>query len=211
MAEQSQKLAKNALKFNDSNDEDMKFFWDVIKRYDTLYVSINTKCAVIITFNTFVLTAVSLKFSDILTPYQIFGWMYFLLFVAGSILCLATITSVLFAYLAIHPFRKTRRNTSSLIFFGDVGSHENADEFLKYYFQHKSDLLQDITNQTYHLASGLTRKFDLISHSIKALMIGLACLVFIMVSYFISWNWSLNNDNSTVSRAINFYLDQRNL
>lgn len=176
---------------SDSEDDYIKFFWDVIKRYDTYFVSVNTKCTVIITFNTFVLTAVSLKFKDILTPYKSISWMYHLLFISGAILCFATIVSILFAYLAVHPFRKTKKSTSSLIFYGDVCNHDNADAFHQHFIDNRNGILKDITAQAYHLADGLTDKFDLISHSVKALISGLVFLLFIMVSYFISWNWSL--------------------
>lgn len=170
----------------DELDKDIDFFWDVIKRYDTYFVSVNTKATVILTFNTFLLTAVSLKFPDLLCRYQSQPFWTIILYIAAFLMTVCAIASIGMAFYALHPFRKTHKESVSVIFYGNVADFLTPGNYLSKYLETKPRLREDIAAQTHTLAQGLCTKFTWISHSIKALMVELGCLLVIVGLYIFS-------------------------
>lgn len=170
----------------DELDKDIDFFLDVIKRYDTYFVSVNTKATVILTFNTFLLTAVSLKFPDLLCRYQGQGFWTNTLYIATTLMTICSIASIGMAFYALHPFRDTHKEEVSVIFWGNVADFQSPANYLKKYLETKPRLLEDISAQTHILAKGLRTKFTWISWSLKALMAELGCLMVIVGLYIFS-------------------------
>ncbi|MBT9546817.1 MAG: hypothetical protein IV090_15620 [Candidatus Sericytochromatia bacterium] len=186
MSEEQKNPKKKGADPAEDLETDTEFFWNVIKRFDTYFVSVNTKATVIITFNTFLLTAISLKIQDVVVLYKCVGWLQVLLYILACLMTFTSIASIFQAFVALHPFRKTDKQTVSVVFFEGVANYNNQLAYLENYKQMRPKMREELATQTYFLAKGLRTKFNWISGSIIALSLELALLLIIVLMYILS-------------------------
>jgi hypothetical protein len=132
--------------------------WKIINRFDLLINSTNSKAALIIAFNTFVLGGLLLKWADLL-PIQP-AYLNTAGIVALSAASLASIVSLVFTIMAITPYLESHDYHSDL-YFKDIASLPKGDVYLERVNQMQSEILtKDLSFQIHVLASGLKKKFQ---------------------------------------------------
>jgi hypothetical protein len=134
-----------------------------VGRFDAYITSVNAKAALVATFNTFLLTAVVLKWEDIMKEYaphmasiRIAG---FLLAAAA----LAAIVSLWFTFRALGPFLRSPKAPGryhSALFFEHVSEHASSDDYLTVMTEMSAtELISDLSHQAHALAVGASSKF----------------------------------------------------
>lgn len=137
--------------------------WKVVGRFDAYITSVNTKAALVATFNTVLLTAVVLKWEDVIREYEphmaavrIAG---FLLAAAA----IAAIASLWFTFRALGPFLKSPKAPGryhSVLFFEHVSEHESSADYRTVMTEMSAtELISDLSYQAHALAVGASSKF----------------------------------------------------
>lgn len=139
------------------------FLWKVISRFDNYISTTNTKATVIVAFNTFIFSAIVLKWNDLLTP---FGYHRIAAFITSTLLLIAAsaaLVSLAAVFAVINPFLKSPKNPTkyhSKIFFGHVAEFEKPDDYHQCVRKNSDDeLIEDLCMQAHILARGLDDKF----------------------------------------------------
>ena len=163
---ESQKSEENRQKFT--------FLLEVIKRYDTYIVSMNSKASLIIAFNSLVLGTVLLKFGGIIEFYSTTNMKSFVGFTL-LLITASTLLSLFFVFQVVYPFFGTtsdnKQQKSSLIYFGSV-SNMSTDEYLdKVTNSSLTQIIEDLSIQATILAGGLQDKMLKMRYSIKAITV----------------------------------------
>lgn len=144
------------------------FLWKTIQRFDFYINSTNTKASAIIAFNTFILSGIVLKASEILPSTKVDYRFDTASGVALVISAITSLLSLLVTFFVISPFLKSSENKilngvepySSAIFFSHVAGLDSATQ-LHGKLKSSSDeiICQDLSVQAYSLAQGLDGKF----------------------------------------------------
>ncbi len=134
--------------------------WNIIGRFDGLTESTNSKAALIIAFNTFVLGGILLEWKDILpsfTDQRCWAIVCGLFLLAAA---LASVVSLRFTVKAIKPFTKTHTEVKSVIFFKDISDLKPAEYHDKITKISPDDLEKDLAFQAHILSTALNEKFQ---------------------------------------------------
>ena len=97
--------------------------WSTIRRFDLILESTNSKSALIIAFNVFVLSGIVLSWGKILPDFKIHHYLSVICNVLLTIVSIASVFSLWFTFRAVDPFLKTyksRRKYHSYLFFMDI-------------------------------------------------------------------------------------------
>ena|GEM_PF-860981 len=157
------------MKDNKHNQENSFFrdiLWNVINRFDILIEATNSKAALTIAFNTFIVSGIILKWKEILPSYNEYQS---LVIIGGIFLTIASVASVLslcFTFLAVKPFLKSHKDTDeyhSNIFFKDIAKYEKPGAYHEKVKTVSADSLEkDLAFQIHILSKGISRKFNLL-------------------------------------------------
>ncbi len=159
----------------------IEFLWKVISRYDQYYSETNSKAAVLLAFNTFILGTIIIKFDEIWKVFDDYCLTIFIANICLLIILLATIISTWKVIKGIYPFLDSPQHPedyNSNIFFGHVNNYKNEIDY-----KNKLDnfslenLNQDLAFQAYILAKGLTKKFNFFKSAFKANLWQMAALL----------------------------------
>jgi hypothetical protein len=127
-----------------------------IGRFDHYYDSINNKCTVMLTLNTFIVGGLIASYPILLEKIEcglcFHGLMTALLGLGLAIMITVTSASI--------PFLGGRSN--SLLFWGDIAGITETAFNTQSQAQSATDALNDLRSQAYHLACGLRSKFRLL-------------------------------------------------
>lgn len=153
-----------------------------LTRFDSYINAINTKAAFLVSFNTFILGTVLLKYDAILTPFMK-PWLAnsatFLL-----CLCLVSVAVVIFySFLAVNPFLKAGvpdGEPATLFFFKSVAQMSKSSYKKRLSELKREEIFQDLVNQTFILASAADAKFIKIKYAIAATMFGTILTLFLV-------------------------------
>lgn len=149
--------------------DEQKYLLDkLLSRIDYYIGSINAKSAFIITFNTFILGTILLKYNDTINAFTHEKFSYIIpiiilviLFGSGMSLCNV--------FKAVIPYMESGNKPSSyhsLLFFGSI-SQMSLDDFNDRVLElDKDKLLNDLVRQTHILSIGINNKFNYISKSV---------------------------------------------
>lgn len=171
-----------------TDDDRLKFLWDAIKRIDFYINSINTKGALLITFNVASVAYVISKW-DWLLPIDGHPCTVLLskaLLIVGTI---ATLVSVAFTLKVVFPFLESgHQNGSSLLYFGDISKMQDSDTYkARLYSADMSVLVDELASQVVILSKGAARKFNLLSWAIRMLIfVQLPCFALVLIIWAIS-------------------------
>lgn len=167
----------------DTDDETkvQEVLWKIIGRFDFYIGSTNSKAAVIVAFNTFIMTGIVFKWADVGTLFagypKIISIINLLLFFTGVVSAI----SLWFVINAIHPFLKSPEHPmeyNSVIFFEHVARHTDPKDYLNQLGGMDSQsIVDDLGKQTHVLAKGLTQKF-------KTMKIATNIILFIQIPCF---------------------------
>lgn len=166
-----------------SNFDENEFFWNLVKRADTYYVSINSKSTVLLSFNIFVLTSVVLKANDLSLLYSNLFGIKIIIYTLLISLVICNIISVFYSYLAVKPYLNTDKIFESIIFFGDVSKNRNSEAYYENFNQKKAYLSKDLANQVYELSKGLNNKFHYLNKATLFIMIEFFILFFVLILF----------------------------
>ena len=136
--------------------------WNIINRFDH-YISVtNSKATLVIAFNTFIISAMVMKSSEILKNYSN-KTISSIISIIVLIICLSALTSLFFTFKAINPFLKSPKRTSeyhSHIYFDHIVEFNNEDSFYDSCKKNNDcDINKDLSYQIFILAKGMSEKF----------------------------------------------------
>jgi hypothetical protein len=137
-------------------------WFKVIARYDFYYGSVNTKAALLIAFDTFVVGGVALKWADLQPAFNTRKELFIVECCLMLLLVAASLVSLAFTFWAINPFLSSPRMPNeyhSLIFFGDVKEFSLEKYYEEVQKLSDADLRRDLAYQAHTLAGGLSKKF----------------------------------------------------
>lgn len=150
------------------NDEQKFLLDNLLKRIDFYINTINTKAAFIITFDTFVLGTILIKYQDILKQFanlkvQAFVPYLFLVAFVGVVM------SLWWAFKAVGAFLASGNQAGayqSLVYFGSVKEMPLATYTQAVNNLNGASLLDDYVRQTHLLSGALSSKFENLNKSI---------------------------------------------
>jgi hypothetical protein len=151
--------------------------WKVIARFDTYMGTVNAKAALILTFDAFAVTALTLKWGDIVTSVggapAVGRWIAFLLAVAT----LAALGSIAAAFMAVAPYlgsRKAPGKYHSILFFEHVAEHAAGSDYLTAVRGHDTTSFEaELAEQAQSLATGLSSKFGKLRIAVLLVLYGI--------------------------------------
>jgi hypothetical protein len=157
-----------------SNTKNTDFLWKVLGRYDFYIGSTNAKAALLIAYNTFLISGIILKWKDILPCFTSHPKFAMASAVLLFLLAIFSIISLVFTFRTINPYTKTCRQPGkyhSKIFFSDVSQFENADSYLESVkSSSQENLFEDLAKQTYVVARGVDGKFTELKKATGAIL-----------------------------------------
>ena len=157
---------------------------DVIKRYDTYIVSTNAKASLIIAFNSLILGAVLLKFSDIVGFYASANVKSFVGFLLVAITA-STLVSLFLVFRVVYPYfggiADEKRQQTSLIYFGSVASMSDQEYLESISKISLEQLIADLSAQATILATGLKDKMLKMRKSIRAITFTLVIILVLVL------------------------------
>jgi hypothetical protein len=154
--------------------------------FDFFINTVNAKAALLIAFNTFMFSAIVLKWAELVKPVEtakgavFFGTIFF------AIAAVAALASLGFTFGAINPFLKSRAKVKkyhSRLFFGHVVQHAQPEDYLSEITScTRPELVEDLASQAHSLAEGTNNKFWWIKLAVKAVLVELAALLLLVLT-----------------------------
>lgn len=158
-----------------------KFLWEIIKRIDFYIGTTNTKAAFLITFNTFMLATIVLKYKD---WHGFLGDNHHVLEVIGQellvLISLACIFSLIPTFWTVNPFMRGG-GKSSLLFYAHIQTMTALDYATKMQALERVTAIDDLANQAHILSIGVTKKFWLLRVATVCVLIQLVALALLMI------------------------------
>ncbi len=150
------------------------FLWRVINRFDHYINTTNTKATVIVAFDTFIFSAIVLKWGELL---QTFGQQAVAIAIVSLLLFIAAISSLFSlatVFQVINPFLKSPKDPTkyhSKIFFGHIAEFDTPEEYHQCVNElNNEELLRDCCMQAHVLARGLNDKFRKMKIAVGAIL-----------------------------------------
>lgn len=165
-----------------NSKERIEVIFKKILRYDFYINSTNIKASIIIAWNGTIFGTTLIKYNSIVSLYRIPEWAYLISNILLLIIALSSLTSIAFIFQVINPFlssnhkHKTDNNSTSLLFFGSIAKMRFDDYIKRESSISYEELLSDLKEQSYILATGLNIKMLNMRRSIKAIYCGLISL-----------------------------------
>jgi hypothetical protein len=128
----------------------------IIGRYDHFYDSVNNKGQFYLGLNTLILGGLGASFTMLNSSHTCTACIYVLLL----LLFTAGFASSFYTLKATLPYLTGGAKPSSLIFFGSVSSLSQQEFVSRAAAVSEDEMKNDLTAQVYHLAHGLTLKFN---------------------------------------------------
>ena len=166
----------------ESTKERIEVIFKKILRYDFYINSTNTKASIIIAWNGTIFGTTLIKYNSIVSLYRIPEWAYLISNILLLIIALSSLTSIAFIFQVINPFlssnhkHKPDNNSNSLLFFGSIAKMRFDDYIKRESSISYEELLSDLKEQSYILATGLNIKMLNMRRSIKAIYCGMISL-----------------------------------
>ncbi|MDZ7632093.1 MAG: DUF5706 domain-containing protein [Gemmatimonadaceae bacterium] len=150
-----------------SLDEGLK----VLQRFDAYVGTTHSRAPLVLTFNTFSVSAILIKWDELLAGFQ--GHSVYALLASGLlvIIAMASLVSLAFVFRVVTPYvakradRKAQRSkaaagATSLFFFEDVAAVSVADLLQAMEDRDEADIRADVAAQMHALALSLRSKFS---------------------------------------------------
>lgn len=160
-----------------NQQEQLKF---LIDRFDHYYDSINNKGNAMLVINTFSIGGIAAIYTAL---HQDVIWTTSLL-CYGFLLCLIWGVALILTTWALLPYKKSASN--SLVYFGDISNFTEANFLQKFSEQLDEDVTDDLKQQVYLLAKGLTFKFKIIRWATYLMFISYGVLFLAAITLLIN-------------------------
>jgi hypothetical protein len=144
-----------------------KLLFKNLDRFDMYIASVDRKAAFLVTFNTFVMGTLLLKYTDILKLYKI-SQIQCSITVLLVICLISVIIAIILAFWASKPYLGSGNQAggyTSLLFFGSVAEMDESSYSTNISSLGKRKLKDDLIHQTHTLALALDCKFKKIKIS----------------------------------------------
>lgn len=150
--------------------------WKIIGRFDTYVGTTNPKATLLLTFDTFVVSALSLKWVDVSSQFS--GYPTAQRWVSG-LLVLATfaaLASMAFAFSAIAPYLRSHKAPGkyhSFLFFEHVAEHALGTDYHEAVAAvGTTEIERELATQAHALSRGLRTKFRYLRFSVLLILLG---------------------------------------
>lgn len=157
----------------------------IIQRYDHYISGANTKGNFLLAFNTFLVGGIIANFEKLQKLVQ-HDWTFTFLNILLIILFGLCIITTIIVIRAVYPFlnsgNSSKERYHSHIFFNSVADFENESSFNDS-FSNQTDeqVKEDLTKQTYQLATGLKRKFKFLENAMRFVFIELSVIILLLL------------------------------
>jgi len=154
----------------DSSD----FLWKVLGRFDFYINTTNAKAALLVAYNSFVVSGILLKWKDISPSFAFHPTLSIISAILLFLIAIFSIISLIFTFRTTSPYLTSYgqdKSQRSKIFFKDVSKFETADN---YYDAIKSSqpeyFFEDLAKQVHVLARGVDSKFSDMKKAIDSIL-----------------------------------------
>ena len=161
------------------NGDEGEFLWRVLGRLDFYIGTTNYKAAILLTFNTFIFSAVVLKWVAFL---ELIGGGPNIKIVVGillSVIAICSLASVFTTFKAIFPFLESPSDPGeyhSNIFFRHISKFKDGDKYLSSIESAKAaGEIKDLAYQVHVVSKGLDGKFEDLKLATRLLLFGSVC------------------------------------
>jgi len=159
--------------------------WRVIARFDSYAVTTNAKAGLLLTFDFFAVTALALKWGDVLDQFKEYPgaakWVATLLAVAT----IAALISIGFAFGSVAPYLQSPKSPGkyhSILFFDHVAEHHSGTDYLDIVMElDERALLTELATQAHAVADGVSRKFRRLQRGIWLILGGVLLPMILIV------------------------------
>lgn len=152
-----------------------------LNRFDSYINATNTKAAFLVSFNTFTLGTLLLKYEFILASFALTCLAQSAMILLW--ICLSSLAFAIFqSFLAVSPFLKAGANNGqpdTVFFFLSVARMDKGVYLRRLTELTQDDLFLDLSNQTHVLAKAADKKFTRIKRAIIATMFGTIFTLFL--------------------------------
>jgi hypothetical protein len=159
---------------NKSTTYSSDFLWRVLGRFDFYINTTNAKAALLVAYNTFIISGILLKWKDISPCFASHPKLAVTSAALLFLLAILALISLIFTFRTINPYTKTIRQPGkyhSKIFFGDVSQFESADSYFESINKSETEnLIEDLSKQVYIVARGVDGKFTDMKKAIGAVL-----------------------------------------
>jgi hypothetical protein len=170
-------------KKKDQSDEKIQEdYWKILQNISEWIRFSDQKSVFVITTYSVILTLIYTNSTDI-----------YLAILNSKILTISSIVSglssaisIYYSFQCLSPNLKNV-NKTSIFFFGHIANHDSHLEYYKYsksILQNSVDLEENLAEQIYTNAKIATKKFKLVTLSIRAQILSIAILLFSLILYF---------------------------
>ncbi|SDM20450.1 Pycsar system effector family protein [Halarsenatibacter silvermanii] len=170
------------------NDNNHVYVNKVLNRFDHYIKSTNNKAAFIIAFNTFVLSSLILRATQILNLFKSNDFMKIIVISAFFAIIIGVFNSLKNVFKAVMPYLKSGYETednNSLLFFGSIADMNKKEFINKINEVSHKEMNEDFIIQIHTLAKALNMKYKYIRKSLfwirKFVLIPLLLILFLAV------------------------------
>ena len=175
-------------------EKNIDSLWKIINRIDNYIISTNNKATLLLAFNTFLVSGIILKWSDILGMYnhipilEIIASTLLLICASASIFSLVKLFQVIMPYLYSYIFPEKYH---SKLFFIHIADYKNESDYhIAVKELSDENLIKDLSYQIFALSKGINNKFCLLKQSIgpilyvilPAFILLIICKVYLILS-----------------------------
>jgi len=136
--------------------------WDLLIRIDSYVNTTNYKSAVVLAFNTFILSGIIIQYKELINQVaDIYSLRIIAAIVVISIVFISLI-SIIFVLLVIKPFLESypTNTKKSLFYFNDIQKRGSSQDYIKSISKRsKKSLGVDVSEQIYSISKGLNKKY----------------------------------------------------
>lgn len=153
-----------------------KIILELIKRFDTYIGAANTKIAIILSYSMAYIGGISFKIIDVKNSGGVsIDYLWWITIFAAGASVVATFFAAYKAYSALSPQTPSGRGENeepSIIFFGDVANLVGGrDAYVNRVISiNDADILRDLAQQSFVLASIVSKKMTMLKDSVKILI-----------------------------------------
>jgi hypothetical protein len=150
-------------------------FWKTIQRFDFYANTTSSRAPVVMTFNTFVVSAVILKWQQIVSELQPSRFAVIAGGVLLSVIACASLVSLRFVFRVIAPYHHVtpqgQAPPRSIFFFEDVARYQSSADLLASADAYDEDRMRgDMAAQLHALARSVHDKFEYLRHATWAIL-----------------------------------------
>ena len=166
-----------------TNNEKIELSKFVIGRYDHYFDSVNNKANFWLAFNTFAIGVVLTTYKDVkdIIPVHATSWFNWGVVVFLVVAVVASFLILVASWPHLNTRKRAAASSRSLLYFDDVAVVDIVDYQNALDGANEHQLQLDYTNQVHQLATGLSRKYQLLAIAGRLMAGGLGVFLYLIV------------------------------